>query len=59
MCPTVVENPPLNSKVMSEENFCPVLPILTYKDLKRDVIEAHIHRLGKPLAIYYFGTRGD
>jgi aldehyde dehydrogenase (NAD+) len=59
VCPTVIENPPIDSKIMSEENFCPVLPLQTYNDIQKDVIDKHIHRLGKPLAIYYFGTKGD
>jgi len=58
VCPTVIENPKLTSKSMVEENFCPVLPILKYTDFDKEVVEPILNR-DKPLAIYYFGSKGD
>jgi aldehyde dehydrogenase (NAD+) len=50
--PTLIEEPALDSPVMKEEIFGPVLPILTYET------EAEIHnvvsRYEKPLAFYIF-----
>jgi aldehyde dehydrogenase (NAD+) len=50
--PTLLEDPNLNSPVMKEEIFGPILPILTYET------EADIHkvvtRFEKPLAFYVF-----
>jgi coniferyl-aldehyde dehydrogenase len=51
--PTLIVNPPEDAKVMQEEIFGPILPVLTYSDLARVVedISARPH----PLALYYFG----
>jgi coniferyl-aldehyde dehydrogenase len=51
--PTLIVNPPEDAKVMQEEIFGPILPILTYSDLGEVVqdIRARPH----PLALYYFG----
>lgn len=50
--PTLIEEPALDSPVMKEEIFGPILPILTYET------EAEIHnvvsRYEKPLAFYIF-----
>lgn len=32
ICPTIIKNPLMDSKLMKEEVFGPVLPILTYKN---------------------------
>jgi aldehyde dehydrogenase (NAD+) len=32
MCPTIIINPSLESELMKEEIFGPILPILSYKD---------------------------
>jgi len=44
---------------MKEEIFAPILPLQTYENFEKEVIDAHILRLGKPLAIYYFGNNSD
>ena len=56
--PTLIENVPLDSPLMTEEIFGPVFPIITLdnnsKSFKDKVIEFVISR-EKPLALYYFG----
>lgn len=55
--PTIYSNPPLNSTMMTEEIFAPILPILSFVEFD-EVINKHIRTKGKPLAIYYFGNHG-
>lgn len=52
VAPTLVDNPNLNSKLMTEEIFGPILPILTFET--EDDIEAIIHNTERPLAFYVF-----
>ncbi|MGA0373323.1 MAG: aldehyde dehydrogenase [Flavobacteriaceae bacterium] len=53
--PTLIENPPLESELMQEEIFGPILPITGYKE------EEDIHNILKkrerPLAFYVFSKR--
>jgi len=56
--PTILDNIDWNSKIMSEEIFGPLLPILSFSDLG-DTIDL-INERDKPLAAYYFGeNRAD
>lgn len=57
MEPTLVENPPLDSALMQNEIFGPVLPILTYKHL--DEVIGHIQANERPLAIYIYSNRSE
>ncbi|HTR31695.1 MAG TPA: aldehyde dehydrogenase [Puia sp.] len=50
--PTVMTNVSINDKVMDEEIFGPILPVLTYDDL--DATLAWIRSRPKPLAFYIF-----
>lgn len=50
--PTVMDNVTWNDRVMGEEIFGPVLPILTFDDLE-DVIET-VNSHDKPLALYIY-----
>ena len=50
--PTILGNPPLDSRVMQEEIFGPILPIIPYKELT-EVIQI-INERPKPLAFYIF-----
>ena len=52
--PTILVNPSLNSRVMTEEIFGPILPIITYKDL--DYAYSFIEEREKPLAFYIFSN---
>lgn len=54
MAPTLIDNPSLESKVMNEEIFGPILPILTFKHIKEAV--DFVNGRPKPLALYYFGS---
>jgi len=46
----------MDSKMMTEEIFAPILPIKTFVHFD-DVIKNHIRKHDKPLAIYYFGNK--
>ena len=54
VAPTLIYNPPTDSKVMQEEIFGPVLPIVTYQEIQT-VIDS-INHGEKPLALYLFST---
>ncbi len=51
--PTLVKNPGSNLRLMREEIFGPVLPIVEYTTLD-DAID-HVNRADRPLALYWFG----
>lgn len=50
--PAVIENVSWASKVMEDEIFGPILPIMPYDDLR--LVIHQIRRLPKPLAAYFF-----
>lgn len=50
--PTLIDNPELDSKIMTEEIFGPILPILTYEN--EDDISNIMSAIEKPLAFYIF-----
>jgi aldehyde dehydrogenase (NAD+) len=52
--PTLIDEPSLESPIMNEEIFGPILPILTYKT--NEDIENIIWNLEKPLALYVFSN---
>ncbi len=54
IAPTLLENPSAESRIMQEEIFGPLLPILTYNDIDK-VIDA-INDKPKPLAFYIFSN---
>lgn len=57
--PTLLDNPPLTSPVMTEEIFGPVFPVITLEgDFVDRVVDFVISR-EKPLALYYFGREHD
>jgi len=53
IAPTILDNVSWDDKVMEEEIFGPVLPVLVFDDFFK--IVAQLKRLPKPLALYYFG----
>lgn len=55
--PTLIEEPSLDSAVMKEEIFGPILPILTYET--ESDIDKVINRFEKPLAFYIFSDNFD
>lgn len=50
--PTLLDNPSKNSKVMQEEIFGPILPIIEYTNLEEAI--NYIKENEKPLALYLF-----
>lgn len=54
MAPTLVFNAPADSRLMTEEIFGPVLPVLGYHS--SDDAVAYINERPRPLALYWFGT---
>ena len=59
--PTLLDNPSLDSAVMTEEIFGPVFPVVTLDDNGSFVDNAieFITSREKPLALYYFGDEKD
>ncbi|MFT7286705.1 MAG: coniferyl-aldehyde dehydrogenase [Halieaceae bacterium] len=55
--PTLIINPPEDSKVLEEEIFGPLLPIRTYRDFGETIDYVNAHP--RPLAAYYFGRDKD
>jgi coniferyl-aldehyde dehydrogenase len=55
--PTLIVNPPEDSKVLEEEIFGPLLPIRTYRDFSETISYVNAHP--RPLAAYYFGNNKD
>lgn len=52
LAPTLIDNPSLESKIMQDEIFGPLLPILTYND---DIdIDRIVSNYDKPLSLYVF-----
>ena len=54
LSPTILDEPDINSEVMKDEIFGPILPILSYDT--EDDIKAIISKYDKPLAFYVFST---
>jgi len=54
--PTVLDNVSPDSPVMQEEIFGPIFPVLTFSDI--DEATDFIVSRPKPLALYYFGSKG-
>ena len=54
IAPTVIDAPMLDSAVMQDEIFGPILPILSY--VNEDEIDNIISRYEKPLAFYVFSS---
>lgn len=53
--PTFVENPAPDSRIMQEEIFGPILPIISYQNLSE--VNEQINQRGKPLALYIFTSK--
>jgi len=57
LAPTIVLGATDEMRIMQEEIFGPVLPILTYREI--DEVIARITARPRPLAPYYFGDKGE
>ncbi len=54
IAPTVIDNIDFNHRVMKDEIFGPILPVITYRDL--DEVIKTINNRQKPLALYFFSS---
>jgi aldehyde dehydrogenase (NAD+) len=52
IAPTVIDNVSLNHKIMGEEIFGPILPVIEYEDLTEAI--SIVNGRPKPLALYFF-----
>ena len=57
LAPTIVLGATDEMRIMQEEIFGPVLPILTYRE-SEEVID-YVNARPRPLALYYFGENGE
>ena len=57
--PTLLDNPSLDSPVMTEEIFGPVFPMITIEGEFVDSVVDFVTSREKPLALYYFGRECD
>lgn len=57
--PTLLDNPQLDSPVMTEEIFGPVFPVITIEDDFQNTVIDFVSSREKPLAFYYFGKEAD
>ena len=57
--PTLIDNPPLDSPVMTEEIFGPVFPVITIEGPFLETVREFVTSREKPLAFYYFGNESD
>ena len=57
--PTLLDNPSLDSAVMTEEIFGPVFPMITIEGEFVDSVVDFVTSREKPLALYYFGREQD
>lgn len=55
IAPTIIEQPAIDSPLMQEEIFGPLLPVLTYDTLEEAL--SFINSRPKPLALYVFGDK--
>ncbi len=53
--PTVIDEPAMDSEIMKEEVFGPLLPVIAYDD--EDHIDEIISLYDKPLSLYIFSTQ--
>jgi acyl-CoA reductase-like NAD-dependent aldehyde dehydrogenase len=57
IAPTVLLNCETESRVMTEEIFGPVLPVVPYDNLEKAIV--YVNRRPKPLALYFFSGNGE
>lgn len=57
IAPTIIDDVQLSHKVMQEEIFGPILPVVGYQDLTEAI--SIVNERPKPLALYLFSTDGN
>lgn len=55
--PTIIELQSINTKIMQEEIFGPLLPFFTFSNVQEAI--NYINSNEKPLALYYFGKNNE
>jgi aldehyde dehydrogenase (NAD+) len=55
--PTVMDEVDMNSELMQDEIFGPILPLIEFSDIQEPIQYINTHE--KPLAFYYFGTNEE
>jgi coniferyl-aldehyde dehydrogenase len=55
--PALALNPPLDHRIMREEIFGPLLPLIPYREI--DDAAAIVRALPDPLALYWFGAKNE
>lgn len=53
--PTLIDEPDMESNIMQEEIFGPILPIVSFDNINQ--VLTHIQSKEHPLALYYFGSK--
>lgn len=54
--PTIIKHPDPKSRLMNEEIFGPILPIIEFEEIN-SVVQSILETGLKPLALYYFGAK--
>ncbi len=54
IAPTIVTNAPDDTKLMQDEIFGPILPLVPYDNMQEAI--AYVNKRPRPLALYYFGN---
>jgi coniferyl-aldehyde dehydrogenase len=57
LAPTIVLDVDNDMRIMQEEIFGPILPILSYRDIDEAI--AHVNARPRPLALYVYGRDGE
>ena len=57
LAPTLLDEPHLDSEIMKDEIFGPILPMISYEN--ESDLEKIIHRYEKPLSLYVFSENKD
>ena len=57
LSPTLIDEPSLDSAIMKEEIFGPILPIISYEN--ESEIETILSKYEKPLSLYVFSTNSE
>jgi coniferyl-aldehyde dehydrogenase len=57
LAPTLVLGAPDDARIMSEEIFGPILPVVTYRSIDEAI--AYVDARPRPLALYFFGGNGE
>ncbi|MGB0896833.1 MAG: aldehyde dehydrogenase family protein [Flavobacteriaceae bacterium] len=55
VAPTIIDNVQPDYKIMQNEIFGPILPVLSFEDINQPI--SYINSNEKPLAFYYFGKK--